>query len=76
VRIKDAGLKRAALARGSLKTQDAKKSRNIAIWPPSDNFVGLYLRNLGTYRQSEKSVKQQYVLQMSSQYSELRPTSG
>jgi len=44
VRIYDAGLKPAA--RGSLKTQDAKKSPKIAvIWTPSHNFVGLYLRN-------------------------------
>jgi len=27
--------------RCSLKTQDAKKSPNIAIWPPSHKFVGL-----------------------------------
>ena len=43
VRISDAGLKPAA--RGSLKSQDAKKSPKIAIWAPSHNFVGLYLRN-------------------------------
>jgi len=43
VRISDAGLKPAT--RGSLKTQDAKKSPKIAIWAPSHNFVGLYLRN-------------------------------
>jgi len=43
VRIYDAGLKRAA--RGSLKIQDAKNSPKIAIWAPSHNFVGLYLRN-------------------------------
>jgi len=43
VRIKDAGLKPAA--RGSLETQDAKKSPKIAISAPSLNFVGLYLRN-------------------------------
>ena len=42
-RIQDAGLKPAA--RGSLKTQDAKKSAKIAIWAPSHKFVGLYLRN-------------------------------
>jgi len=42
VRFQDAGLKRAA--RGSLKTQDAKKSPKIAIWAPSHNFVGSYLR--------------------------------
>jgi len=41
--ISDAGLKRAA--RGSLEMQDAKKSPKIAIWAPSHNFVGLYLRN-------------------------------
>ena len=43
VRISDAGLKPAA--RGLLKTQDPKKSPKIAIWAPSHNFVGLYLRN-------------------------------
>jgi len=32
-------------ARGSLEMQDAKKSPKIAIWAPSHNFVGLYLRN-------------------------------
>jgi len=42
VRISDAGLKPAA--RGSLQTQDAKKSPKIAIWAPSHNYVGLYLR--------------------------------
>ena len=30
---------------GSLQIQDAKKSPKIAIWAPSHNFVGLYLRN-------------------------------
>ena len=54
VRISDAGLKPAA--RGSLKTQDAKKSSKIAICAPSRNFVGPYLRNYGTYRQSEKNL--------------------
>ena len=67
--MQDAGLKRAA--RGSLEIQDAKKSPKIAIWAPLHNIVGLYLRNKGTYRQSEKLVKQQYVLHMSSQYGEL-----
>jgi len=33
-----------------------KKSPKIAIWAPSHNFVGLYLRNYGTYRQSEKTL--------------------
>jgi len=38
--------------------QDPKVAKKIAIWAPSHNFVGLYLRNWGTYRQSEKLVKQ------------------
>ena len=54
-----------------------KKSPKIAISGQSHNFVGLYLRNQGKYQQSgKKLVKQQYVLHMSSQYGELRPTSG
>jgi len=36
--------------------QDPKKSPKIAIWAPSHNFVRLYLRNQGTYRQSEKNL--------------------
>jgi len=36
--------------------QDPKKSPKIAIWAPSHNFVGLYLRNYSTYRQSEKNL--------------------
>jgi len=31
-------------------------TQKIAIWAPSHNFVGLYLRNLGIYRQSEKNL--------------------
>jgi len=30
--------------------------KKLAIWAPSHNFVGLYLRNYGTYRQSEKNL--------------------
>jgi len=29
--------------------------QKIAIWAPSHNFVGLYLRNEGKYRQLEKT---------------------
>ena len=54
VRISDACLKPAA--RGSLKTQDAKKSSKIAIWAPLHNIVWLYLRNEGTYQQWEKNL--------------------
>ena len=52
-RILDVGLKRAA--RCSLKVQDAKDLQKFTIWAPSHNFVGLYLRNWGTYRQSQKN---------------------
>jgi len=55
--------------------------QKIAIWAPSHNFVGLYLRDEGMYQQSEKkTVKQQYLSPYESlqglQYGELRPTSG
>jgi len=46
-------LKRAA--RGSLEIQDAKMTQKIAISAPTHNFVGLYLRNEGMYRQWEKT---------------------
>ena len=32
------------------------RTQKIAISAPSHNFVGLYLRNYGTYRQSEKNL--------------------
>jgi len=52
-------------------------TEKLIIWAPSYNFVRLYLRNLGMYRQLEKKlVKQQYLPLMSLQYRELRPTSG
>ena len=54
VRIWDAGLKRAE--RGSLEMQNAKNRQKVSICTPLDNFVGLYLRNQGTYRQSEKKL--------------------
>ena len=43
VRIYNTGLKRAV--RGSLEMQDPKHRQKVAIWAPSRNFVGLYLRN-------------------------------
>ena len=36
--------------------QDAKNRQKVAICAPSYTFVGLYLRNEGTYRQSEKNL--------------------
>jgi len=38
-----AGVKCAA--RGSLEMQDPKNRQKLAIWAPSHNFIGLYLRN-------------------------------
>jgi len=39
--------------------------KKIAISAPLNNFVGLYLRNWGMYRQSEKNlVKQLYLLRV------------
>jgi len=38
------------------KNAGRKKSPKIAIWAPSHNFVGLYLRKYGTYRESEKNL--------------------
>jgi len=51
VRIQNACLKCAA--RGSLQIQDAKKSPSAHH---CTTLSGLYLRNYGTYRQSEKSL--------------------
>jgi len=53
-----------------------KKSPKIRHLRTIAQFVGLYFRNEGMYRQSEKLVKQQYLLHMSPQNGELRPTSG
>jgi len=39
----------------SLKIQNAKVMQKIAICASSHNFVGLYLRDEGMYRQSERS---------------------
>ena len=36
--------------------QNPKTRQKIAIWAPSHNFVGLYLRNWGMYQQSEKNL--------------------
>jgi len=38
------------------KIQDTKNRQKLAICAPSYNFVGLYLRNKGMYRQSEKKL--------------------
>jgi len=69
--IVNAGMKCAAC--GSLEMHDAKNRQTFTICAPSHNSVGPYLRK---YRQSEKKFKQQYLLYMSQQYGELRPTNG
>jgi len=54
-----------------------KKTPKNAIWTPSHNFVGLYLATKAHIdNQEKKLVKQQYLLHMSPQYGELRPTSA
>jgi len=52
-----------------------KNRQKFAIWAPSHNFVGLCLRK-ARIDNRKKFVKQQYLLYMSSQYGELRPTNG
>ena len=58
-------------ARGNI--QDAKRTQKLAIFVPSHNFVGLYLRNYACIDNRTKLVKQQYLLHMPSQYGELGP---
>jgi len=71
VRISDAGLKLAA--RSSLKTQDAK-NRHLRTIAQLCRAISLQLRHVSTI--GKKLVMQQYVLYMSAQYGELRPTSS
>jgi len=73
VRIYDAGLKRAA--RGSLKyrTQKVTKNRHLGTIAHC-RAISSQLRHVSTI--GKKLVKQQYLPHMSSQYGELRPTSG
>jgi len=53
-----------------------KIAKSFAICAPSHNFVGLYLRNKGTYWQSAKNLLSSSVSPMSSQYGELHATSS
>jgi len=51
---------------GTAEFDSFKNRHKFAFCAPSHNFVGLYLSNEVTYRQSEKNlVKQQYLLQTS-----------
>jgi len=50
---------------------------STGVWALSHNFVGLNLRNYNAHIDNRKKiVKQQYLLHMSLQCGELRPTSG
>jgi len=74
VQIWNAGLKCAAC--GSLKIQDAKKvakNRHLGSIAQLCRAIPSQLRHVSTI--GKKHVKQQYVLHMSTQYGELRPTS-
>jgi len=56
-----------------------KNRQKVAICAPSYNFVGLSGYIFATKARIDnrkKLVKQQYLLHMSSQYGELRPTNG
>jgi len=53
-----------------------KNHQKFAICAPSHNSVGLYLCNKSRIDNRKKLVKQRYVLHMSPQYGELRPTNG
>ena len=73
MRILDAGLKRAAAARWKYRTQKIAKNS------PSGNHrttLSGYMFATKACIDNWKNVKQQYLLHMSSQYGELRPTSA
>jgi len=75
MRIQNACLKCAA--RGSLEIQDAKmtpKNRHLCIIAQLCRAMSSQQRHVSTI--GEKLVMQQYLLQISPQYGELRPTNG
>jgi len=61
-------------ARGSLKIQDAKITPKFAICAPSHNLLGYIFATKACIDNRKKLVKWQYLLHMSLQYGELRPT--
>jgi len=74
VRIQDAALKCAA--RGSLEIQDAKITQKSPSWHHRTTLLGCIFATEAYIDNRKKHVKQQYLLHMSSQYGELRPTNG
>jgi len=59
-----------------LKTQDAKKSPKLPSGHHRTTLSGFIFATKAHIDNRKKIVKQQYVLHMSAQYGELRPTSG
>jgi len=53
-----------------------KNRQKFVISTPSHNFVGCIFATKAYIDNWKKLVKQQYLLHMSSYYSELRPTNG
>ena len=74
VRISDAGLKRAA--RGSLEMQNTKSRQKSPSGHHGTTLSGYIFATKAHIDNRKKSVKQQYLLHMSSQCGELRPSSG
>jgi len=74
VRIKNAGLKCAA--RGSLKIQDAKIVRNSPSAHHRTTLSGCVFATKGCIDNRKKVIKQQYLLNMASQYDEIQPING
>ena len=67
-------MKRAA--RGSQKIQDAKSHKKSPFAHHRTTLSGYIFATEERIDNRKKIVKQQYVLQMSLQYGELRPTNG
>jgi len=61
-------------ARWKYRTQKIAKNRHLGTIAQMCRAISSQLRHISTI--GKKLVKQQYVLQMSSQYGELRPTNG
>jgi len=53
-----------------------KSPKKIAICTLSHNLFGIIFATKAHINDREKNVKQQYLLHMSSQHGELRPTTG
>jgi len=76
VQIYNAGLKCAACGSLEMHAQKSPKNRHLGTIAQICWAISSQLRHRSTYRQSEKNVKQQRLPHVSSQYGELRPTSG